>query len=126
MGAFTRVPARTLLRISGSHFDTVFVLSGSGASGDLNSSNLESDAEYSGDDEPNWGLVDSGPKLTRAAPLFLPYVDQLSGAHWCPVCHLWVNGPTQWENHIIGSIHLYIISQGNLPLYHLLPFMILV
>ena len=24
---------------------------------------------------------------------------------WCPACDMWVNGPTQWEDHKIGKKH---------------------
>ena len=27
------------------------------------------------------------------------------GAVWCTACQMWLNGPTQWEHHKIGSKH---------------------
>ena len=27
------------------------------------------------------------------------------GAIWCPICEMWLSGPAQWEDHLIGKKH---------------------
>ncbi len=34
-------------------------------------------------------------------------------AVWCPVCEIWLNGQTQWEDHKIGKKHRKNVEKEN-------------
>ena len=48
-------------------------------------------------EESNWGTKEPSAPSVNA-----PTIDE---AVYCPECEMWLNGPTQWEDHQIGRKH---------------------
>ena len=56
-----------------------------------------------------------GPEVAADADAAVSYATPAEDemATYCEICQMWLNGPTQWENHKIGKKHTKNVKNGK-------------